>query len=105
MAVPQVRPSQDARTKVSLETTALRYRGEHNWCLLSGSIPANVAFEEGVSCAGGQKVVFFLRSKLTLPEGEGPASRSKTLAENGHRRALTPAVILFISLPEAKSNT
>ena len=52
----------------------------------------------------GRKGVFFFRSELTLPEGEGPASRSKTLAENGHRRAFTPAVILFIALPEAKDN-
>jgi len=55
---------------------------------------------------GGQqrKGVFFFRLKLTLPEGEGPASRSKTLAENGQRRAFTPAVIIFIALPEAKDN-
>jgi hypothetical protein len=67
-----------------------------------------------------RKAVFFFRSKLTLPEGEGPssilfsfetlpegegpASRSKTLAETGHRRAFTPAVILFIALPEVKDN-
>ena len=44
------------------------------------------------------------RSKLIWPEGEGPASRSKTLAENGQRRAFTPAVILFIALPEVKDN-
>jgi hypothetical protein len=42
--------------------------------------------------------------ELTLPEGEGPASRSKLLAENGQRRAFTPAVILFIALPEAEDN-
>jgi len=28
----------------------------------------------------------------------------ETLAGNGHRRAFTPAVILFIALPEAKDN-
>ena len=50
------------------------------------------------------KAVFFFRSKLTLPEGEGPASRSKTFAGNGQRRAFTPAVILFIALPEAKDD-
>jgi hypothetical protein len=27
-----------------------------------------------------------------------------TLTENGQRRAFTPAVILFIALPEAKDN-
>jgi hypothetical protein len=26
------------------------------------------------------------------------------LAENGHRRTFTPAVILFIALPETKNN-
>src|SRR4051812_20488047 len=36
--------------------------------------------------------------------GEGPASRSKTLAENGHRGAFTPAVILFLALREVKDN-
>jgi hypothetical protein len=58
-----------------------------------------------VGARGGQrKAVFFLfRSKLTLPEGEGPASRSE-LSENGQRRAFTPAVILFIALPEEKDN-
>jgi hypothetical protein len=39
-----------------------------------------------------------------MPEGEGPSSRSRTLAENGHQRAFTPAVILFIALPEEKDN-
>jgi hypothetical protein len=28
----------------------------------------------------------------------------ETLTGNGHRRAFTPAVILFIALPEAKDN-
>jgi hypothetical protein len=40
---------------------------------------------------------------LTLPEGEGPARRSK-LSRDGQRRAFTPAVILFIALPEEKDN-
>ena len=51
-----------------------------------------------------RKAVFFFRSKLTLPEGEGPASRSKLWQGTGQRRAFTPAVILFIALPEAKDN-
>jgi len=51
-----------------------------------------------------RKAVCFFGSKLTMPEGEGPSSRSRTLAENGHRRAFTPAVILFIALPEEKDN-
>jgi hypothetical protein len=41
--------------------------------------------------------------ELTLPEGEGPAS-DRNLPGNGQRRAFTPAVILFIALPEAKDN-
>jgi hypothetical protein len=44
------------------------------------------------------------RLKLTLPEGEGPASGSKLSQGNGQRRAFTPAVILFIALPDAKDN-
>jgi hypothetical protein len=44
--VPQVQPGQDARARVSLETTAVRYHGGHNWLLLSGligSFPATFA--------------------------------------------------------------
>jgi hypothetical protein len=33
-----------------------------------------------------------------------PGQQIENLAENGHRRAFTPAVILFIALPEAKDN-
>jgi hypothetical protein len=33
-----------------------------------------------------------------------PGQRIENLAENGHGRAFTPAVILFIALPEAKDN-
>jgi hypothetical protein len=64
--------------------------------------PANV-LSEGLA-ASNAKLYSFFRSKLIYREGEGPASRSRTLAENGHRRAFTPAVILFIALPEAKDN-
>jgi hypothetical protein len=39
-----------------------------------------------------------------LPEGEGPASRSELWQGDGQRRAFTPAVILFIALPDAKDN-
>jgi hypothetical protein len=42
--------------------------------------------------------VFIFPLKLTLPEGEGP------VAGNRQRLAFTPAVILFIALPEAKDN-
>ena len=78
------------------------HRVEAGRLLLSSRFkPANVLTgARGRHC----KAVFFFRSKLTLPEGEGPASRSKTLAEKGHRRAFTPAVILFIALPEDKDN-
>ena len=62
--------------------------------------PANVLRR---LAANNVKQYSCFRSKLK-PEGEGPASRSKTLAENGNRRAFTPAVILFIALPEAKDN-
>jgi hypothetical protein len=51
-----------------------------------------------------RKAVFLFSFENDLAEGEGPASRSKTLAENGHRQAFTPAVILFIALPETKDN-
>ena len=63
--------------------------------------PANVL--RGLAVNNVKRYSCF-RLKLIEPEGEGPASRSKTLAENGHRRAFTPAVILFIALPEAKDN-
>jgi len=56
----------------------------------------------GLATAAGKQYSFF-RSKLTLPEGEGPAA-DRNLAGNGQRRAFTPAVILFIALPEEKDN-
>ena len=34
-----------------------------------------------------------------------PGQRIETFVEDGQRRAFTPAVILFIALPEAKDNT
>jgi len=48
------------------------------------------------------KAVFFFRSELILPEGEGRSARSK-LGSDGQRQAFTPAVILFIALPEAEN--
>ncbi len=42
--------------------------------------------------------------ELTLPEGEGPASRSKLWQRTVMGGPSTPAVILFIALPEAKDN-
>ena len=58
----------------------------------------------GTATANLQIAVFFFRSKLILPEGEGPASQIETWQGDGQRRAFTPAVILFIALPEAKDN-
>jgi len=51
-------------------------------------------------CGLRSKAVFFFRSKLTLPEGEG-----RPQIETWQRRsaaAFTPAVILFIALPEVE---
>jgi hypothetical protein len=56
----------------------------------------------GLAAANAKQYSFFFRSKLIYREGEGPASRSKLLRGNGQRRAFTPAVILFIALPEEK---
>jgi len=39
---------------------------------------------------------------LILSEGEGRSARSK-LGSDGQRQAFTPAVILFIALPEAEN--
>ena len=55
------------------------------------------------SCAGGQKEVFFFRSTLTYQEGEGqPRDRTR---QDGLRRAFTPAVVLFVALPETENKT
>jgi hypothetical protein len=55
------------------------------------------------SCAGRQKAVFFFRSTLTYQEGEGqPPDRTR---QDGLRRAFTPAVVLFIALPETENKT
>ena len=40
-----------------------------------------------------------------LPEGEGPASRSELREKDGQRQAFTPAVILFIALPEPEDKS
>ena len=54
---------------------------------------------------GGQqhKAVFLFSFEADLPEGEGPSAGSK-LGRDGQRLAFTPAVILFIALPEAEDN-
>jgi hypothetical protein len=67
-----------------------------------------MSFYTGQCSEGGdrfrqRKAVFFFRSKLTLPEGEGPAA-DRNSSRQRSRRAFTPAVILFIALPEAKDN-
>jgi len=77
-------------------------RRQHDLSPSSAKKPANV-LSDGLATSKG-KAVFFFRSKLTLSEGEGPASRSKPWQGDGHRRAFTPALILFISLPEGKDN-
>jgi hypothetical protein len=41
--------------------------------------------------------------ELILPEGEGPAA-DRDFSRERSRRAFTPAVILFIALPEANDN-
>jgi len=42
--------------------------------------------------------------ELIYREGEGPPQIG-TLAEHGQRRAFTPAVILFIALPEPEDKS
>jgi hypothetical protein len=50
-----------------------------------------------------RKAVFFFRSTLTNQEGEGqPRDRTR---RDGLRLAFTPAVVLFIALPETENNT
>jgi hypothetical protein len=51
-----------------------------------------------------RKAVFLFSFETDLAGGRRPGQQIETLAENGHRRAFTPAVILFIALPEAKDN-
>ena len=59
-------------------------------------------FEEGLY-SGKQKAVFFSRSTPTCREGEGQA-RDRT-RQDGLHPAFTPAVVLFIALPEAENKT
>ena len=51
---------------------------------------------------GPQKAIIFFRSELTLPGGEG-RSPDRNLASNGQRLAFTPAVLVFIALPETEN--
>jgi hypothetical protein len=44
------------------------------------------------------------RSKLTLPEGEGPAA-DRHFGRERSAAAFTPAVIIFLALPEAEDKT
>src|ERR1019366_4740637 len=75
-------------------------RRAFGWLPIIRNIPANLAVWG--SWAGRQKAVFFFRSTLTYQEGEGqPPDRTR---QDGLRRAFTPAVVLFIALPEAKDN-
>jgi hypothetical protein len=47
------------------------------------------------SYAGGREAVFFFRPTLIYREGEG----------YGSRPTFTPAVVLFVTLPETETNT
>jgi len=53
--------------------------------------------------AVGQKAVFFFRSTLTCREGEGQVP--DRTQQDGLRPAFTPAVVLFIALPEPENKT
>ncbi len=64
--------------------------------------PANV-LGEGSRRPTKSSILFSFETDFA--EGcEGQASRSKLWQGTGQRRAFTPAVILFIALPEAKDN-
>lgn len=52
-----------------------------------------------------EAIFFFFRSKLTLPEGEGPRTRIEAWQGVEKEWAFTPALILFIALPEAEDKT
>ena len=65
--------------------------------------PANVLTEE--PRGPRRRGVFFFRSKLILPEGEGPAGRSKLWQETVTGGPSRQPLILFIALPEAEDKT
>ena len=65
-------------------------------------LPANVE-SEGLA-ARLCKAVFFFSFETDFAGGLRPGHQIGTLAGNGQRRAFTPAVILFIALPETKDN-
>jgi hypothetical protein len=50
------------------------------------------------------EAIFFFRSKLTLPEGEGAGLQNESWQDESASEAFTPALILFIALPEEKDN-
>jgi len=50
------------------------------------------------------KAIFFFRSKLTLPEGEGTGLQNESWQDESASKAFTRALILFIALPEGKDN-
>src|ERR1035437_4535185 len=64
-------------------------------------IPANV-LSGGSRSPTGSCILFSCETDFA--RGSRPGQQIGTFAENGQRRAITPAVILFIALPEAKDN-
>ena len=53
---------------------------------------------------GAPPMITFTRSKLTYWRVKARPADRRPLPENGQLRAFTPAVIIFIALPEAKDN-
>jgi hypothetical protein len=78
--MPQVRPRQDARAKVNLETIALRYNRGHNGRLLSGLIGSLLGVSRArdllvrLTCSHdrGKDSSGFLFE--TVPQAGGPAA-------------------------------
>ena len=62
-----------------------------------------VLFGFAEACSPFEKAVFFFRSRLTLP-GRVKAEPQIETWQRRSAAAFTPAVILFIALPESKDN-
>jgi len=93
------------RTRSHLVRTLVGLGYRSNLCS-----PPDNTYYTGQSCrlgigsyAGGRKGVFFFRSTLTYKEGDGQPRDSTW--QDGLRSAFTPAVVLFIALPETEDKT
>jgi hypothetical protein len=90
----------ERRYPVVIEQPGTRRSAYSNW---RDAVLNRPMFWRGSPRAGERCILLSFEFEFT--GGWRPGRQIETLAGDGQRRAFTPALILFIALPEAKDNT